>query len=73
MVDRYERERMTVVRSKFLLVEGVLQNQDGVVHVKAQRVEMLRAGDGAGGTTNGDTDCPTPASKLAGDPGFESE
>jgi error-prone DNA polymerase len=42
--DLYERERMTVVRAKFLLVEGVLQNQDGVVHVKAKRVEMLKAG-----------------------------
>jgi error-prone DNA polymerase len=42
--DLYERERMTVVRSKFLLVEGILQNQDGVVHVKAKRVETLRAG-----------------------------
>jgi len=42
--DLYERERMTVVRCKFLWVEGVLQNQDGVVHVKAKRVEALRAG-----------------------------
>ena len=42
--DLYERERMTVVRSKFLLVEGVLQNQDGVVHVKAKRVETLQFG-----------------------------
>jgi error-prone DNA polymerase len=41
--DLYERERMTVVRSKFLLVEGVLQNQDGVVHVKAQRLGRMRA------------------------------
>jgi error-prone DNA polymerase len=42
--DLYERERMTVVRSKFLRVEGVLQNQDGVVHVKARRVAALGAG-----------------------------
>jgi error-prone DNA polymerase len=41
MPDLYERERVTVVRSKFLLVEGVLQNQDGVVHVKAQRLKPL--------------------------------
>jgi error-prone DNA polymerase len=40
--DLYERERMTVVRTKFLWVEGLLQNQDGVVHVKARRVEGLR-------------------------------
>ncbi len=28
--DLYERQRMIVVRSKFILAEGVLQNQDGV-------------------------------------------
>ena len=39
--DLYERERMTVVRCKFLLVEGVLQNQDGVIHVKAKRLAAL--------------------------------
>jgi error-prone DNA polymerase len=32
---------MTVVRSKFLLVEGVLQSQDGVIHVKATRRTAL--------------------------------
>jgi error-prone DNA polymerase len=39
--DLYERERVTVVRSKFLLVEGLLQNQDGVIHVKATRLVSL--------------------------------
>ena len=39
--DLYERERLLVTRSKFLLVEGPLQNQDGVVHVKAARVLAL--------------------------------
>jgi error-prone DNA polymerase len=39
--DLYERERVTVVRSKFLFVEGILQNQDGVVHVKATHVRQL--------------------------------
>ncbi len=33
--DIFERERLTVTRSQFLLIEGRLQNQDGVVHVKA--------------------------------------
>jgi error-prone DNA polymerase len=42
--DLYERERMTVVRTKFLRVEGVLQNQDGVVHVKAKRLAALGVG-----------------------------
>ena len=41
MPDLYERDRVAVVRSKFLLVEGVLQNQDGVVHVKAKRLTPL--------------------------------
>ncbi len=39
--DLYERERLTVVRSKFLLAEGVLQNQEGVIHVKATRLTAL--------------------------------
>ena len=39
--DLYERERLLVTRSKFLLVEGTLQNQDGVVHVKAVRLKTL--------------------------------
>jgi error-prone DNA polymerase len=39
--DLYERERLTVARSKFLLVEGILQNQDGVIHVKATRLSAL--------------------------------
>jgi error-prone DNA polymerase len=43
--DLYERARLTVVRSKFLLAEGVLQNQDGVIHVKATRLTEL--GDSA--------------------------
>ena len=37
----YEHDRLTVTRSKFLLVEGPLQNQDGVVHVKAVRLIPL--------------------------------
>jgi len=39
--DLFERERLIVTRSKFLLVEGPLQNQDGVIHVKAQRLRSL--------------------------------
>ncbi len=39
--DVYERQRLTVTRSKFLLVEGPLQNQDDVVHVKATRLTPL--------------------------------
>ena len=39
--DLYEEHRLTVVRSKFLLAEGVLQNQDGVIHIKATRLIAL--------------------------------
>ena len=39
--DLYERERLVVTRSKFILAEGPLQNQDGVIHVKAMRLQSL--------------------------------
>jgi len=39
--DLYERDRLVVTRSRFLLVEGPLQNQDNVIHVKATRLTTL--------------------------------
>lgn len=39
--DLYDRDRLIVTRSKFLLVEGPLQNQDKVIHVKATRLAPL--------------------------------
>jgi error-prone DNA polymerase len=42
--DLYERERVAVTRGRFLLVEGKLQNEDGVVHVKADSVEVMSMG-----------------------------
>jgi error-prone DNA polymerase len=39
--DVYERNRVVVTTGKFLLVEGTLQNQDGVVSVKASAVRHL--------------------------------
>jgi error-prone DNA polymerase len=39
--DLYERERVVVTRSKFVLVEGALQNQDGVIHIKAKHIQPL--------------------------------
>ena len=35
---------MTVVRQPFLLVDGVLQHQDGVLSVKAERLQGLEGG-----------------------------
>jgi error-prone DNA polymerase len=40
--DFYEKERVLVSRGRFLLVEGLLQNQDRVIHVKATRLTALR-------------------------------
>jgi len=39
--DVFERDRMVVTLSRFLLIDGTLQNQDSVIHVKAQRVAPL--------------------------------
>jgi error-prone DNA polymerase len=39
--DLFERERVTVTCGKFLLVEGTIQNVEGVVHVKARRICVL--------------------------------
>ncbi|WP_158791457.1 DNA polymerase III subunit alpha [Granulicella sp. L60] len=40
----YEQDKMTVTRGKFLLIEGLLQNQDGVISVKASAVRELEFG-----------------------------
>jgi error-prone DNA polymerase len=39
--DLYERDRMVVTHSKFILAEGRLQNQDGVIHVRATHLWTL--------------------------------
>ncbi|MBB5316657.1 DNA polymerase III subunit alpha [Tunturibacter empetritectus] len=41
----YERNRVTVTRGKFLRVEGTLQNQDGVINVRASAVHILALSD----------------------------
>jgi error-prone DNA polymerase len=41
----YERNRMTVTRGKFLRVDGTLQNQDGVINVRASAVHVLALSD----------------------------
>jgi len=45
--DTYNRYRLVVVGEPFLLIDGVLQNQDGVISVKAGRVAALPAGAAA--------------------------
>lgn len=46
--DLNGRERLVVTHSKFLIVEGPLQNQDGVIYVKATR--LMAFSDGARAT-----------------------
>jgi error-prone DNA polymerase len=42
--DLFDRERMMIIRQPFLLVEGVLQHQDGVLSVKAERLQAIDGG-----------------------------
>jgi error-prone DNA polymerase len=45
--DLFSDVRLTVVESPFLLVEGVLQNQDGVTSIKAERLSRIDGLSGA--------------------------
>jgi error-prone DNA polymerase len=39
--DMFDRNRLTIVEHPFLLIEGILQNQDGVISVRARRIQGL--------------------------------
>jgi error-prone DNA polymerase len=39
--DVFDRDRLMVVRQPFLLVDGVLQHQDGVLSIRADRFEAI--------------------------------
>jgi len=39
--DVFEQNRVVATRSRFLLVEGPLQHQEGVIHIKAQRLTQV--------------------------------
>ena len=39
--DVYERNRILLTSGKFLMIEGILQNQDNVISVKARRIHSL--------------------------------
>lgn len=41
MPDLFQKNRMLVTSEQFLMVEGILQNQDNVISVKARRVMPL--------------------------------
>jgi error-prone DNA polymerase len=42
--DLFDRERMTVIQQPFLIVDGVLQHQEGVLSVRAERLEGMSGG-----------------------------
>ncbi|HWB86659.1 MAG TPA: OB-fold nucleic acid binding domain-containing protein [Bryobacteraceae bacterium] len=46
--DRFDCYKFEVLTESFLFIEGILQNLDGVISVKAGRIEALRAGATAG-------------------------
>jgi len=39
--DLFQKNRLLLATEQFLLIEGILQNQDGVISVKAARVSSL--------------------------------
>jgi error-prone DNA polymerase len=41
MPQVYEKYRQAVLEPKFIRVSGTVQNQDGIVHLKAEHVEAL--------------------------------
>ena len=43
--DLFECERLTVTRHRFLLIQGRLQSNDGVLHVKADAIHPLEMSD----------------------------
>ena len=43
--DLFARDRLTIVEEPFLIVDGVLQNQDGVTSVRAEAVRGMRGVD----------------------------
>jgi error-prone DNA polymerase len=41
MPDIYEKYRQVVLEPRFIRVSGTVQNQDGIVHLRAEHVEAL--------------------------------
>jgi len=43
----FDRYKFEVLGERYLIIDGVLQNLDGVISVKAEHIEALRAGAAA--------------------------
>jgi hypothetical protein len=48
MPDVYERYRQQVLEPRFIRLSGTVQNQDGIVHLRAERVEPLAVSAASG-------------------------
>ena len=46
--DVYDAHRMTVVEAPFLLIEGILQQQEGVTSIRAERLYIIGGGPAVG-------------------------
>jgi error-prone DNA polymerase len=42
--DLFDRQREAVIRQPFLIIDGVLQHQEGVLSIRAERVEGMNGG-----------------------------
>jgi error-prone DNA polymerase len=40
--DLIQKNRVLLISERFLMIEGILQNQDNVIHIKAEKVSPLR-------------------------------
>ena len=40
--DLFEQERVLITRNRFLSITGPLQNQDGVIHIKARDIMPIQ-------------------------------
>jgi error-prone DNA polymerase len=40
--DLLQKNRVLLISERFLMVEGILQNQDNVIHIRAEKVSPLR-------------------------------
>jgi error-prone DNA polymerase len=43
--DLFARDRLPIIEEPFLIVDGVLQHQDGVISVRAETLRGLRGPD----------------------------
>jgi error-prone DNA polymerase len=42
--DLLQKNRVLLISERFLMIEGILQNQDNVIHIRAEKVSPLRSG-----------------------------